>query len=150
MKIPKILLRIAAVLMLIHGLGHTIGHSGWKNPTDPVQQAVIRQMTGPKFPFMGVMRSMGEYFDGYGYACSIAILLFTLVLWFTSGELNASPGLAKKIMLTMSVCLLAWGIDELIFFFPFAACITLVAFVCTLTAFFIYKPGHIIAPKLAG
>ncbi len=30
MKTPKILLRIAAVLMLIHGLGHTIGHSGWK------------------------------------------------------------------------------------------------------------------------
>ncbi len=117
MKTPKILLRIAAVLMLIHGSGHTIGHSGWKNSTDQIQQGVIRQMTGPKFPFMGVMRSMGEYFDGYGYACSIAILFFTLVLWFTSGELHASPGLAKKMMLTMFVCLFAWGIDEVIFFF---------------------------------
>jgi hypothetical protein len=149
MKTSKILLRIAAALMLIHGLGHTIGHSGWKKSTDPVQQGVINQMTGPKFPFMGVTRSMGEYFDGYGYACSIGILLFTLALWFTSGELYGSPGLAKKMMLTMSVCLLAWGIDEVIFFFPFAAGISLLACACTFGAFHLYKPGVVIVPAVA-
>ncbi len=143
MKTTKILLRIAAALMLIHGLGHTIGHSGWKKSTDPIQQGVIHQMIGPKFPFMGVTRSMGEYFDGYGYACSIFMLLCTLVLWFTSGELGGSPGLAKKIILTMSVCLLAWGIDELIFFFPFAAGTSLLASACTLAAFVLYKLAQV-------
>jgi hypothetical protein len=143
MKTPKILLRIASALMLIHVLGHTVGFSGWKKPTDPVQQEVIRQMTGPKFPFMGVTRSMGEYYDGFGYGCTVGMLLFILVLWFVSGELYAAPGLAKKLLLSVALCLLAWGIDELIFFFPFAACLTLLAFVLTLTAFFLYKPGYV-------
>ena len=147
MKTPKILLRIAAALMLMHLLGHTIGHSGWKKSTDRVQQEVIRQMTGPKFPFMGVTRSMGQYFDGYGYACSIGLLLFILVLWFLSGELPNAPGLAQKLMLSAALCLLAWGIDELIFFFPFAACITLLAFVLTLVAFFLYKPGYVVVKE---
>jgi hypothetical protein len=147
MKTPKILLRIAAALMLIHFLGHTMGHSGWKKSTDPVQGEVIRQMTGPKFPFMGVTRSMGEYFDGYGYACSVGMLLFVLVLWFLSGELTNAAGLAKKLMLSAALCLLACGIDELIFFFPFAACTTMLAFVLTLVAFFWYKPGYVVVKE---
>jgi hypothetical protein len=149
MKTSKILLRVAAFLMLIHGLGHTIGHSGWKKSTDTIQQGVIQQMTGPKFPFMGVTRSMGEYFDGYGYACSIAMMLCTLVLWFTSGELYGSPGLAKKMMLTMGICLLGWGVDEIIFFFPFAAGTSLLAGACALGAFFLHKPENVAVPELA-
>jgi hypothetical protein len=148
MKTSKNLLRIAAILMFIHLVGHTIGHSGWKKSTDPVQKEVIRQMTGPKFPFMGKSHSMGDYFDGYGYAGSVGMLLFVLVLWFVSGELYASPGLAKKLMLSAAICLLASGIDELIFFFPFAAYTTLLAFALTLTAFFLYKPGHVVKESL--
>jgi len=147
MKTPKILLRIAAALMFIHGLGHTIGHSGWKNSTNPAQEGVIRHMTGPKFPFMGVTRSMGEYFDGYGYGCSIGMLLFVLALWFTSGELSGSPTLAKKLTLGTAVCLLAWGIDEIIFFFPFAAGLSLLAAVCTFAAFFFYERVPAMAPR---
>ena len=98
-------------------------------------------MTGHKFPFMGVNRSMGEYFDGYGIGCSIAMAVFVLVLWSVSGELKTSPGLAKKIMLSIAVCLLAWGVDEMVFFFPFAASLTLIAFASTMAAYFLYKPG---------
>jgi hypothetical protein len=141
MKTPKILIRIAAILMLVHLLGHTTGFSGWKKATDPAQQEVIKQMTGPRFSFMGAIHSMGDYYDGFGYGCSIGMLLFILVLWFVSGELGASPGLAKKMLLSVAVCLLAWGIDEIICFFPFAACTTLLAFVLTTTAYFLYKPG---------
>jgi hypothetical protein len=140
MKSVKILLRTAAALMVVHLIGHTIGHAGWKKPADPAQLAVVKQMNGPKFPFMGVNRSMGEYFDGYGIGCSIAMLIFILVLWSISSELSTSPRLAKKAMVSISLCLLAWGIDELIFFFPFAASLTLIAFVCTLAAYFLYKP----------
>ena len=143
MKTPKILLRIAAILMLIHVAGHTMGHSGWKKTTDRAQQVIVKQMTGPKFPFMGVSRSVGEYYDGYGYACSVGMLLFVLVLWFISGELYNAPTLIKKLLLSVSLCLLIWGIDELIFFFPFAAGITLLAFALTLAALLTYKPAQV-------
>ena len=143
MKRTKILLRTAAVLMVIHLIAHTMGHSRWKKPTDPVQLTVVRGMTGPKFLFMGVNRSMGEYFDGYSIGCSIGMAVFILVLWSISNELNTSSRLARKAMMSIAVCLLAWGIDEILFFFPFAASFTLVAFVCTLAAYFLYKPGFV-------
>jgi len=128
--------------MFIHGAGHTIGQSGWKKSTDPVQQEVIRQMTGPKFPFMGRMHSMGEYFDGYSYAGTVGILCFILVLWFVSAELDAGGRLIKKLIATIAVCLLLWGIVEIIYFFPFAAAITLTSSGCTFIALYLFSTQY--------
>ncbi|MBS1525702.1 MAG: hypothetical protein JST19_08640 [Bacteroidetes bacterium] len=131
--LSKILLRIAAVLMFIHGVLHTIGFTSWK--TDPNRQDVVKAMMGPKLPFMGANRNIGEFYDGFGYASSIALLLIALTLWIVAGEL-ASRSLAKKLILTLSLILLLWGIDEIIFFFPFAACISLLSCLCCVVAYF--------------
>jgi hypothetical protein len=133
----KILLRIASALMLIHAIGHTFGQMGWKQSTDPIQNRVIQEMTGPKFPFMGVSRSMGNYFDGYGYSVSISILVIVLILWFVSADLRSNTLLIKKIIFMVSLSLTATGIDELIFFFPFAACTTLLASSCGFISFYL-------------
>jgi hypothetical protein len=61
---PKLLLRISSGLLLFHVLGHTMGHSGWKKTTDPVKQEVIDQMNGHQFLFMGMNRSLGDYYEG--------------------------------------------------------------------------------------
>jgi hypothetical protein len=133
---PKLLLRIAAILIAIHGVGHTIGHSGWKNAPDPVERQVIGQMTGHKFPFMGAIHSLGDYFEGYGYACSIALLLIAILLWITAGELQANKTLAGKVILTISLGLVIWAVDEVIYFFPFAAAPTFLASLCGLLAYY--------------
>ena len=130
---PKLLLRIAAVLMFIHCVLHTIGFSGWK--TDPTRQVVIKAMTGQKLPFMGANRSMGEFYDGFGYASTIALLLIAVSLWIVSGEL-ASRALAKKMILTLAVILAFWGLDEIIFFFPFATSISWLSAICCFWAYF--------------
>jgi hypothetical protein len=141
---PKLLIRIAAVLIFIHAFGHTIGHSGWKKAPDPVEHQVIQQMTGHKFPFMGVNRSLAEYFDGYGYACSIALFIIAAILFIVAADLPASIKLAKKIVLTLSVGLLVWAIDEWIFFFPFAAAITFLAFVSSLLAYYLLSKQSLV------
>lgn len=135
----KLFLRVPAILMFVHGAGHTIGQTGWKKSADPIQQEVIRQMTGPKFLFMGRMHSMGDYFDGYSYAGSAGLLCIILVLWFVSTELNAGSRLIKKLILTAAICLLLWGIVEIIFFFPFAAAVTLVSSCCTFIAWYLFS-----------
>src|SRR5471030_3332505 len=117
---PKLLLRIAAILILIHGILHTTGFGQWKQDPDPAKHEVIKQMTGQKFPFMGTSRNMGEYYDGFGYCGSIALILIALLLWIVSGELSSNPALAKKVILVLSSALLLWAIDEMIYFFPFA------------------------------
>lgn len=132
---PKLLLRIAAILIFIHGVLHTLGASGWKQATDKVQQLVIVQMTGHQFPFMGAIHSFADFYDGFIYSCSIALFLIAIILWMISGETLASP-LAKKITLALSIALLLWGVDELLFFFPLASGMTLLASLCSFAAFF--------------
>jgi hypothetical protein len=127
----KLLLRIASVIMLLHNVGHTIGHSGWKKAPEPEKQEVIKQMTDHTFPFMGAIHSMADYYDGYGYAGTLALLLFAAILWIASGVNEQNKGIIQKILVATAVILLAWGIDELIFFFPFAASFSFLA--CLLT-----------------
>jgi hypothetical protein len=133
---PKILLRIAAILIFIHAVLHTIGFSSWKRDPDPAKHQLIQLMTGQKSPFMGVMRNVGEYYDGFGYATSIALVLFAFLLWVTSGELLSNVSLAKKVTLILAFALLFWGADELIYFFPFAVSITWLSCLCSFWAFF--------------
>jgi hypothetical protein len=125
---PKLLLRIAAILILIHGVLHTMGFSQWKQ--DPARHEVIKQMTGQRFPLMGTSRNMGEYYDGFGYASSIALFLIAILFWTVSGELSSNPSLAKKVIVVISFALVVWAIDELIYFFPFAAGLSLAASIC--------------------
>ena len=131
---PKILLRIAAIIMLLHTIGHTMGALTWRKTPDLAKQSVIELMTARKFPFMGVERSMGEYYDGYGFACTLALLLIVALLWITSNVTPHTNALVKNILFVLSFILLAFGIDELIFFFPFAAAFSLLAFLLTLVA----------------
>ena len=131
---PKVLLRIAAILMFLHAVGHTMGALSWKKTPDAEKRAVIESMTAHKFPFMGEERSMAEYYDGYGFACTLALLLITAILWITSNVAPHSIALVKNILFVLSFILLAWGIDELIFFFPFAAAFSLLSFLLTLIA----------------
>src|SRR5258706_5222640 len=100
----KLLLRFASGLIIFHLIGHTFGHSIWKHDTNTERQAVIDQMTGHQFPFMGAIRSMADYYDGYGWASSIALIFFALVLWLVSNTAKESAGLAFNILVTTTVC----------------------------------------------
>jgi ABC-type multidrug transport system permease subunit len=136
---PKLLLRIASILIFIHSALHTLGFSGWKKAPDHAEQQVISQMTGHSFPFMGATHSLADYYDGFGYGCSIALFLIAVLFWIVSGELSSNTGLAKKMIIALGIALLFWGIDELIFFFPFATSITLIACVCSFWAVYLLK-----------
>ena len=83
---------------------------------------------------MGAIRSMGEYYDGYGLLSALAMLLVTVILWITSNATTQNTGLAKSILIVTCIILLLWGIGELTFFFPFAAAFSLLAFLLTAIA----------------
>ena len=116
----------------------------WKDDPDPKKMEVIKQMTENKFPFMGTSRSMGEYFEGFGIHGTLSLLLITLILWYVSNVRETNKNFNKKIILTVSIILLAWGISELIYFFPLAASFSLIA---SLLGFYslllLNKPGNV-------
>ncbi|GAL84375.1 hypothetical protein MYP_1603 [Sporocytophaga myxococcoides] len=128
----KILLRIASGLLIFHLIAHTLGHSGWKRAEEPLKQEIINKMIGHKFPFMGAERSMGDYYEGYGYASTVALAFMAVVLWLISGAINTNKELSYRILLSLSLALLFWGGIEALYFFPFAASITLLACLLTL------------------
>lgn len=134
---PKLLIRVSAVLMFIHSFLHTIGHSGWRNAPDPVEHQVIQQMTSHKFPFMGVNRSLADYFDGYGYAGTVAMFLVSAILFIVAANLSVNTKLSRNITLAVSIALLFWAINEWIFFFPFATVVTFLAFLSSLYAYYL-------------
>jgi len=124
----KILLRIAAVIMLLHNVGHTIGATSWKKETAEVNRRAIDAMISNEFEFMGQMTTYARFYDGYGYAAILFLLLFTVVLWILSGNQSA---LARQLAIVIAVTLLLWAIMEYMFFFPFAASFSFVAAILT-------------------
>lgn len=132
----KIALRIAAILMLLHTIGHTVGALTWKQAPNVRVGIVITGMQTEHFDFMGRSVSLGSFFDGYGLTNIGVLLLLTSLLWLLSTESN------RKFILPIGLFLLFMGIIELIYFFPLAAAISLLAGICTLLAYFLWKPSH--------
>jgi hypothetical protein len=130
----KILLRIASLLMLTHLIGHSLGQNGWKTNDDPVMRKVAQWMTGPRFPFMGVSRSMGDYFDGYGYTASITLATLALLLWLMSSKVVKQGVVVRNEVLVLALALLAFSGIEFLYFFPFAAIISCLAATLTLVS----------------
>ena len=108
----KVLLKIAAGLILIHLFGHGVGHKDWDKPTDPKMMDVVTAMKSHQGEFMGAVHSMADYYKGYSilifglYGMSIAIL------WFASGFVHEHPAIANKILYPIGIAYLFFGIVE--------------------------------------
>lgn len=126
---PKISLRIAGILMLLHTLGHSIGALTWKQAPNTTIQRVVDGMNNNHFPFMGSSVSLGLFFDGYGFMMIGVLLLLTVQLWILSAEPN------RRHILPVGLLLVFMGIIELIYFFPFAAAFSLLAGLLTTYAY---------------
>jgi hypothetical protein len=118
---PRLLLRISAVLMFIHALFHTLGHLKWKTLSSPSYDEVVKQMTVPKFPFMGAVHSIGDYFDGYGYFITLAVVLIGCLLWALSDIAVQYPLVGLKLLIPITILIILLFLDTLIFFFPLAS-----------------------------
>lgn len=137
----RLLLRISALFIFIHLLGHSFGHFTWKDSQgDATKQEVIRQMTEFKFEFMGASRSMGDYFEGYSALVLIKYLVFMLLLWSISNFADEHPNLSRRLIAPISLGLIAFGVLEFVYFFPFAATISTIAGLAAFCSMFFLKP----------
>lgn len=135
----KILLRIAAALVLVHLMGHSIGHSVWDKPEDPRMQEVVAAMKGYSAPFMGATQSMADYYNGYSLIIFGLYGMTILILWFASEFINEHRTVATKVLYPIAIAYLAFGVIEYISFFPFAASMSFFAGLFTLLAITVVK-----------
>ncbi|HZY40130.1 MAG TPA: hypothetical protein VFE53_25935 [Mucilaginibacter sp.] len=130
----KVLLRIAATMMFLHTIGHSIGALTWKTPPNAAVGQVIKGMEDNHFDFMGKSVSLAGFFEGYGFNMIIVLISVTLILWFISGE-GKSP-LTSKLLTVLAAFLLTMAIVEFIYFFPLPGALSSIAGICTLGARF--------------
>jgi hypothetical protein len=121
----KLLIRIAAVLILIHMLGHGFGHFTWQNTDNPVKQEVIKQMFSHEFHFMGTMRSMGDYYRGYSLLLLPVYAMSIVLLWLIANASDTQRRLCRQLLYPIAGAYLFFGAIELTYFFPFAAAMSL-------------------------
>jgi hypothetical protein len=124
---PKILLRVASIMMFLHTIGHTIGALTWKKDPDPGIQQVVDAMINHKFIFMGALRSIGDFYEGYGMMMIFVLLLMAVLLWQLSAICFKYPAPAARLLIPISLGLLAIALMEFRYFFLLAGAFTLIA-----------------------
>jgi multidrug efflux pump subunit AcrB len=85
-------------------------------------------MQSNHFNFMGRSSSIAGFYEGYGMSMILVMLFVSVLLWLQSGVPS------KPVLVLAGVFLLAFGVTEYIYFFPFAAAFSLLAGLCTLLA----------------
>lgn len=122
-----LLLRIASVILLLFTAGHSMG--GLKKWSPMGDNDVLRSMTAVHFDTMGVSRSYFDFFMGFGWSISVAMLLQTVLLWqmaslARNNSANVRPMIATFALATLASFALAWR-----FLFPVPAlfCLVLLA-----------------------
>ena len=120
----KLLLRLAAVLMLLHTIGHVIAMLTWKQAPDAQNQKVVAAMQDTHFQFGGKEVSYGSFYEGSGINLIFTMLLITLLLWILSA--NKQPA----VVAALTIFLFFFAVTEYIYFFPFAATFSFLACIC--------------------
>src|ERR1700744_5391763 len=111
---PKILLRIASLLMFVHTIGHSFGALNWKNAPDAAVGRLISSMQTTHFAFMGRSATLAGFYEGYGLTMIFVLLLISVVLWLLSTA--AAGELSARLLPVFAVFLLFMGIIEYIYF----------------------------------
>jgi hypothetical protein len=130
----KLLLRIAAILICLHTIGHTYGVLSFsKNPPNAAVGQVIKDMETNHFEIMGRDTNLASFYQGYGYSMTLVLLFFTALLW----KLSIDPN--RSLIRLVAVFLIILGLIEYIFFFPLPAALSLLAGISTIAALFNYQ-----------
>lgn len=79
----RVLYRIAAVLIVLLGLGHTIGYP-W---SDPAWGVDLHAIQAPHFNVLGSSRSYWDFYVGFGLSVSVLLLLPAIAAWQLSNSL---------------------------------------------------------------
>ncbi len=122
----KLLIRISAILILVHLLGHTMGHIGWDDETGPLF-GVVKEMKSHSAEFMGATKSMADYYEGYSFIMFGLFGMSILLLWILSNNTLTNQRIVKQLLYVIGFSYLFFGAIELLHFFPFAAIVSFLA-----------------------
>lgn len=140
---PKVLLRIASLLLVLFAMGHSTGHYRRKNTTDPAGKAVLRAMEDYQFEFKGKMQTLDGHMEGYGWLVTLVLLSFAALLWIVSSNYEKQPAYSRLILYPFLFFMAGNGIVAYRYFFSGPAVISAVAVLLTVIAAFRMKDNPV-------
>ena len=111
-----LLLRIASVISLLFAIGHTLG--GLKKWSPMGDNEVLTAMTNVHFDVMGANRSYLDFFMGFGWSLSVAMLLQTALLWEMASLARTDAVRLRPMIAAFALATLAGGLIAWRFIFP--------------------------------
>jgi hypothetical protein len=114
-----ILLRISAVISLLFAIGHSLG--GIKRWSPMGENEVFKAMETVRFDTMGVNRSYLDFFLGFGWSLSVAMLLQSALLWQLASLARSNAAQVKPMIAVFALATLAGGAIAWLFIFPVPA-----------------------------
>src|SRR5215470_11145860 len=103
-----ILLRIASVISLLFTAGHSLG--GLRQWSPMGENEVLKAMTAVRFETMGVSRSYLDFFMGFGWSISVAMLMQTAQLWQMASLARVDVAKVRPMIVVFALATLATGL----------------------------------------
>jgi hypothetical protein len=129
----NVLLRIAAVTSLLFAAGHTLG--GLKRWSPMGENEVLNAMSTVRFETMGVSRTYLDFFMGFGWSISVAMLLQSALLWQMASLARTDATQVRPMIAMFALAALASGIIAWRFIFPVPALFSGVLLIVLAAAF---------------
>lgn len=136
-----LLLRIASVISLIFTLGHTAG--GLQQWSPAGDNEVLRAMTAFHFDAMGASRSYFDFFMGFGWSLSIAMLMQTVLMWQMASLARTNPAGVRPMIAVIALATIASTVIAWRFIFPIPALFSIVLAIVLVAA-------YAVAPRQGG
>ena len=114
-----VLLRISAVISLLFAIGHSLG--GMKRWSPMGENDVLKAMETVRFDTMGVNRSYLDFFLGFGWSLSVAMLLQSVLLWQLASLARSDAAQVRPMIAAFALATLAGGVIAWLFIFPLPA-----------------------------
>jgi hypothetical protein len=99
------------------------------------ENEVLKAMTSVRFDTMGANRSYLDFYMGFGWSLSVALLLQSVLLWQIAALARSGAMQVKPIIATFALATLASGIIAWLFIFPVPALFSLALLVVLIAAY---------------
>jgi hypothetical protein len=126
-------LRIAAVLALLLGLGHSSGFP-WIVDETPAGLALVDQMRSFHVNVMGFERSYFDFYVGFGVTCGLANIAFAVLLWQLASLARTDAARLRPMMTTLFVVFAGYAVIDFLYFFTAPIVLTVPALLCIMLA----------------
>lgn len=128
----SVLYRIAAVLIVLFAIGHTLGFRQF-DPSWGVE-ALVGSMRSIQFDVQGFSRTYWDFFVGSGFSVSVFLLFAAVVAWQLSGLSAETLALMRGISWGLALSFVALTILSWSYFFFLPILFTAVITVCLVAA----------------